>query len=265
MPDVMETTVAAPAPAPAPQGEPQRAPEREQPDAAPRQDDDSHDPQQDDAQPGDDKLSPEQRTIRKLERRIAVITARRGGAEREAQLLKQELSALRAAQQQPQADDERTGPPPISQDEFARLVRQQAAELRAAERISERVEQVMAKGATVPGFDDACNTLADEVPLAHNGTPTPFARALLDAENPVAVIQHLADNPGEAAQFTRLTPEQMGRRIARLESQLEQAARKQSNVPTPITPVKGSAASATPDPVKNPAAWREWRNKTARR
>jgi len=204
-----------------------------------------------------DTLTPEQRAARKMQRRIDTLTAGRGAAQREAQLWRERAEAAEAARQQPaQADDE---PSQRQTDprEFDALVTQRAEQLARQQGIARQVQTVLKAGSSLDGFDDAVNTVADEVPFTDSrGRPTAFIEAVLDSENPAALLHHLGQNPEEAAEYAGLTPAQIGRRIARLEDKLAASAKRQiSKAPAPLKPGSGGAPSGGPSDNDSVDAW----------
>jgi hypothetical protein len=212
------------------------------------------------------ELTPEQRAMRKMERRIHTLTAGRGAAQREAEMLRERLAALetqRPATTQQQEDDEQPQQRPvIDPREIDRIATQRADEIARQRDIARRSADVMRAGSKLEGFDDAVNTVADEVPFTDRaGRPTAFIEAVLDSEAPAAILHYLGQNPEEAAAFADLGPAQIGRRIARLEDKLKVSAKTQtSNAPRPLKPVQPNGAGEK-DPSKMTdtefAAWRK--------
>jgi hypothetical protein len=123
------------------------------------------------------------------------------------------------------------------------------------------VQKVLRDGAKVEGFDAAVDAVAEVIPFRDRaGRPTPFIEAVLDADNPPALLKYLGENPDEAEELADLTPAQLGRRLAKLESKL--GAKKQTSAaPAPIRPVSG-ASKVTPDEARmSDAEWRAQRFK----
>lgn len=216
-----------------------------------------------------DGLTLEQRTIRKLESRIARLTGKRGAAEREASLLREELDRVRQTPASRQAEDDgEKANRQFSPADIDRLANERAAELRKRESIGERVGKVIEAGRKLEGFSAAADAVAEIVPFTdRKGQPTPFIEAVLDCDDSAAVIKYLGDNPDEAEDLADLTPVQLGRRLAKLENQLKQSAtKKTSAAPKPLQPIAGNGGgSIEPDPAKDTEAWIRARNRTANR
>lgn len=220
---------------------------------------------------GEDKLTPEQRTIRKLESRISRLTAKRGGTERENEILRQELDQarrqLQAASQQGEGSDESGETKPkgkaLTEADIDRIANERATELQRQRSIGTRVTKVLEAGSKLEGFNAAVDAVAEVVPFTdRKGQPTPFIEAVLDADDPAAVLKHLGDNPDEAEELADLTPAQLGRRLAKLEDRLKQGAKKTSAAPKPLATVGNNNAGAEPDPSRmTDAQFNAWRRK----
>jgi hypothetical protein len=67
--------------------------------------------------------------------------------------------------------------------------------------------------------------------------------AVLDSDKPAELLYFLGKNPDLASELVGLSPAQLGRRIARLETQMaEQAKPKTSAAPRPLDPVRGGSS-----------------------
>ncbi len=223
-----------------------------QPEAVPEQTPEVAQPETEEAEQAESKpeLTPEQKTIKALQRRIDRLTAGRGAASREAELRGQEAAELRehlARLQKPegQEDDQRLDPKALD-----RLASEKAQALRRRDRINDRVAETEVLGAKLAGsskaFVELCNAVAEEVPFTDaRGNPTPFMEAVLDSkvvENPAGLLAYLGKNPDEAAQFVGLSEAQIGRRLAKLEDRIAREAKEQtSKAPKPLESVKGNA------------------------
>lgn len=189
--------------------------------------------------PDEDKgLSEHDRLIRQQQRRIARLTAGRGAAQREVEILREQLAQL---QQKPQGQEDDSTPDPRDVD---RLANERAESLVKQRTIQSKVQAVLASGSKLDGFDQAVNAVAEEVPFTdRKGAPTPFVEAVLEADNPAALLHYLGQNPDEAAKFAGLSPAQTGRLLAKLEVQMEREAKaKTSAAPKPLEPVKPAAS-----------------------
>lgn len=187
---------------------------------------------------GGEKLTEEQKTIRKLQRRIDRLTAGRGAASREAELLREQLASV---QRQPAGQEVEDQPKGLSPQEIDRLATEKARELTSQQGVATRAAAVLDSGKKLQGFDEAVNAVADEVPFTdRRGAPTPFIEAVLDTDKPAEILHWLGNNPDEAAAFANLSPAQIGRRLAKLEDRLEREAKNTSKAPAPLVPVRGA-------------------------
>lgn len=188
-----------------------------------------------DEKPAEDPLA---KTVKRMERRIDRATAARYQAEARAQALEAQLQALQQREQQyepqeqPQAD-------PVA---MARL-------LRDLDKVTEKSNQVAAEGNKRFGadFQNAVAQVIEEAgplvlpvaPGAKVGKPTPLGEAILEADDPAAVLHYLGTNPDAAAELHGLSAIQVARKIAKIEAELSKpAAPKVSNAPKPISPTK---------------------------
>jgi hypothetical protein len=196
----------------------------------------------------DKGLTDAEKTIRKQLRRIERLTAKRGAAEREAEILRQQLAEFqqRASRQD---DDGEPAKRQFTEADIDRIAREKADELTRQRAIGERVGKVLKEGSKLDGFNAAVDAVAEVVPfMDKRGKPTPFIEAVLDADNPAELLKYLGDNPEEAEELADLTPARLGRRLATLELKLKPGATKQtSSAPKPLQPIKaGNAGISTP-------------------
>jgi len=210
-------------------------------------------------EPEGEKLTDDQKTIRNLRRRIDKLNGKVGATARERELLLAEL-------QQRTSGDESEAKPDVE-----RIATERAQEIVKAKALNEKAEAVLKSGKRIEGFQSAVETLRDEIPFADSkGRPTAFLEAVLDLDSPAKVIKYLGDNPDEASEFADLSPVQIGRRLAKLESKLEGSGKTKSNAPAPIEPLGGARSSVTDlssaamdDYIKlrakQGAAWSRWR------
>jgi hypothetical protein len=189
---------------------------------------------------GKQELTEEQKTIRKLQRRIDRLTAGRGAAAREAELLREQLTQRqRAAETDDQEDDGRR----IDPKDIDRIANERAQELVRRQQAAQTAGKVLEAGKKLTGFQEAVAALGEEVRLIDaKGLPTPFMEAVFESDKPAELLHYLGNNPEEAAAFANLTPAQTGRRLARLEDQLKQGAKSASSAPAPLRPVNARSA-----------------------
>jgi hypothetical protein len=200
---------------------------------------------------GKEPLTPEQRTIKKLERRIGNLTARSGGSAREAELARAEVQELRARLQQLEGSGQEDGKetrqqPGLTQADVERLANERAQELHHGSAVSAGLRKAFEAGAKLEAFDAALDALGDEIPLVdRRGRATPFLAAVLECcDSPAHVLHHLGNNPEEAAELNGLTPVQLGRRLAKLDDRLTQGAKNQTSSAPP--PLKGVTPKSAP-------------------
>jgi hypothetical protein len=210
--------------------------------------------------PQGDKLSPEQRRLKQLQRTVDRRTERIGSLSRETEILRERLAQYEQANRpaQPEQDEE---PKRLSADDIERLATERARELRQQDTVRERAAAVMASGKKLAGFDEAVNAVAEEVPFTDSkGRPSPFIEAVLDADKPAQILHWLGTNPDEAAKFATLTPAQIGRQIAKLEIQIEREAKdKTSGAPKPLEPLRGGAKGEKDPQSMTDAEFAAWR------
>lgn len=175
-----------------------------------------------------------------------------------------EVARLRESVAKPEGEA-----PQLTQEEVERRAEEKAKHIAEARAFNERCDKVFNDGKKLyPTFAEDLRTVASEVgPLFDkDNQPTTLMRSILDSEEPHKVFKYLADNPDVAAEIADLPERQQFRRLVKLETEIGEATRpKPSNAPKPVAPVRGGAASGSPDPDKDPQAWIDWRNKQARR
>jgi hypothetical protein len=206
---------------------------------------------------GGEKLTPEQREIRKRDRRIERLTAKRGAAEREAEMLRQQLAEIQQRASRQDEGEEQPSNRTLTEADIERIARQKADEIARQRAIGEKVGKVLKDGAKLEGFSAAVDAVAEVVPFTdRQGKPTPFIEAVLDADDPAAVFKYLGENPDEAESLADLTPAQLGRRLAKLEDKLSKGAKeKSSSAPRPLQPLSarnaGVSSPRTPEDLLN--------------
>lgn len=186
---------------------------------------------------------PRDKAVKSLNRRVDRITAARYQAEARATQAAQESEQLRqrlAQYEQGETPQPRQADPLALANEIA-TIREVTAKSNAVAKDGEK---------RFDGFGKAVSVVIEEagplvVPIAPGqsiGKPTPLGEAILDSEDPAAVLHYLGNNPDAAADLHGLTATQVARRIARIELEIGKAKEpKQSNAPKPITPVKSAA------------------------
>lgn len=190
------------------------------------------------------KASDPQKTIDKLLKRIQRQSGKIGGTARERDMIAQENASLKARIAELSGESQQTQEPNIEE-----VAERKAREILHAESLNKRAAEVLSAGKKVTGFGDALEALREEIPfIDRQKRPTPFFEALLETDDPAKLIHHLGTNPDVAAEFEGLTPTQLGRRLAKLETQLKQDGTvKTSKTPAPIDPIKGTGSHANPE------------------
>jgi len=212
-------------------GEPEQKTEVAQPDAT-KEADQSKDE-------GDKpKLTPEQKTIRDLQRRVERLNGKVGGASRERDLLQQHVEELTARLNREATQEEGEPTRPAPKQDLNALVDQRVAETVKAKELNAKADALLKAGAKTAGFDDALQVVRSEIPLMdRSGRPTAFLEALLESDASAALVMYLGSEPEEAAELANLNPVQLGRRLGKLEAQLQGGKVKTSKAPAPIEPI----------------------------
>jgi hypothetical protein len=236
-------------------------------------DDETGDPQGggDDAAHGDrDKL------IRKLERRIGTRTRALGEkdatiAQKDALIarLESELRSRSATRNDPADDDhDDADPAPRSTRreptvDVETSARQMAADLRRAEKVSERTSAMLDAGKKLnPKFREVVLDVADDLPFVdERGRPTEFIEEVLDTGVSAELLLHLAQNPDAVESLQGLTGAKLGRRIEKLVTELAKTPAQPSNAPKPLEPVGGRGNTAKAERAMSDEEWRSQRLK----
>ncbi len=220
------------------------------------------------------RLTPAEMEVQRLRRRIDRLTRSKYQSEAERTQLQREIDQLRGHDGQRRDDgsdsDERAAP---SREDLQR----QAREMVEAERINARCDDVAAKGeASFPDFGEKVIELGQELPLFDQRGPTQIMKAILDSDDPAALIYHLGSNPDEAAELADMSPRQQLRQLIKIEAQIDSAppptqqnaqsqqqpaaAPKVSKAPPPVQPNRSAAGDVAKDPSKmSDAEYFAWR------
>lgn len=190
--------------------------------------------------------SPEQRELERLRRQLTKRDRTQGKLHQELQQARERLSQIETAEPRDQ--------PRESEDP-----RVLAREIALVEKVTEKSNQIAKEGAKrFPDFMEAVSAVTEEVGALFDqrGRPAPVMEAILDSDKPVDLLHFLGKNPDLASELEGLTPAQMGRRIARLETQMaEQAKPKTSSAPKPLEPVRGGASD---NDLRSDLSTEEW-------
>ncbi len=183
---------------------------------------------------------PRDKAVKSLNRRVDRITAARYQAEARAQQAAQEAEQLRqrlAQYEQGETPQPRQSDPLALANEIA-TIREVTAKSNAIAKDGEKRFEGFGKALSVV-IEEAGPLVSPIQPGAPIGKPTPLGEAILDADDPAAVLHYLGNNPDAAADLHGLTATQVARRIARIELEIGKAKEpKQSAAPKPIAPVK---------------------------
>lgn len=211
----------------------------------------------------DDKPEADARdkAVRNLQRRVDRLTAAKYQTQASAEQAQREAETLRqrlAQYEQPEEQKDRAPDPIALAKEIARI-----------ERVTEKANSIAKDGGKrFSDFQSALQTVNREAGALFDqyGRPTGLGEAVLDADDPAALLHHLGSDPDLAAEFADLTPTQQARRLTRLEIELSKPKEPtRSSAPKPITPVKSKAST---DGLADELTTEEWiarRNAMARR
>jgi hypothetical protein len=191
--------------------------------------------------------SPEQRELERLRRQLTKRDRTQGKLHQELQQARERLSQLETTETKEPQQRESVDPVVL------------AREIALVEKVTEKSNQIAKEGTKrFPDFMETIAAISEELgPLFdQRGRPAPVMEAVLDAEKPADLLHFLGKNPDLAAELEGLTPAQLGRRIARLETQMaEQAKPKTSAAPKPLEPVRGGASD---NELRSDLSTEEW-------
>lgn len=194
------------------------------------------------------------KTVKRLERRINQKHAQAAAAEERARLIEAQLQEARQKLSQYETPEQPQTPQP---DPFK--LAEVIATVRETNNKANRIAEEGKK--RFPDFMQVLPEVAQEAgPLfdqQRGGLPTALGEAILEAEDPAALLHHLGKNPDLAAELRGLSPVQVARKVARIEADLSKPPEpKQSNAPKPVTPVR--AAQSSNDDLSASLPIEEW-------
>jgi hypothetical protein len=148
----------------------------------------------------------------------------------------------------------------VDPNEYRRAVQTEAQEVARVTKLNDRCNDIAEKGKKAfADFDASLAVMREELPLFNDKGATPALEAILEMDNPPALIHYLGNNPDIAAELAHLSPYRLTRRLDQIEREMK-PTRQPSNAPKPLEPVKPVASvSGEPDP-KDTARWMKWRN-----
>lgn len=174
------------------------------------------------------------KALKATQRRIDRLTAARYQEQARREAAEAELQRLRAQVQPEQQQSEQVDPVQL------------AKEIARVERVTEKANGIAAEGEKrfKGTFGNAVAAFRSEIdPLFDSkGRPTPIGEAVLDADDPAALLHYIGSNPDIASDLVGLSPIQAARRLAKIESQINQPKEPRvSSAPKPIAPTKAGA------------------------
>jgi hypothetical protein len=194
-----------------------------------------------------DEKSPEQKELERLRRQLTKRDRTQGKLHQELQQARERLSQIETAEPRERPQQESADPVVL------------AREIAYVDKVNEKSNQIAKEGSKrFPDFMETVAAIADELgPLFdQRGRPAPVMEAVLDSDKPADLLHFLGKNPDLAAELEGLTPSQLGRRIARFETQMaEQAKPKTSAAPKPLEPVRGGASD---NELRSDLSTEEW-------
>jgi hypothetical protein len=125
-----------------------------------------------------------------------------------------------------------------------------AREIATVERVTEKANGIAKDGEKRFGaeFKTALSAVVDEAGALfdNRGRPTAIGDAILDADDPAALLHHLGKNPDLAAELQDLSPARLGRRIGQIEALMtaKPAPKPVSNAPAPAKPINASTGGS---------------------
>lgn len=118
-----------------------------------------------------------------------------------------------------------------------------AKQIATVERVTEKANRIADEGEKLfkGEFRAALNAVTEEAGALFDqrGLPTAIGEAILDADSPAKLLHHLGKNPDLAAELQGLSPAQLGRRIGRIEAEMnaKPAVKAVSKAPDPARPI----------------------------
>lgn len=196
-------------------------------------------------------------SFRRWQRRADRATAARYQAEAHAQQLEAELARYRQQEQQAAPKDGETQA--ARPEDIDRMAMQRAEEIATVRQVAERSNKVFSEGSKAFGeeiFRQSIAAVSDEAgPLiGTNGRATPLGEAILDSDAPAKLLHYLGQNPEIAEGLRGLGAAQIGRRIARIEAEMQT---KTAPPPKPLKPIvpTGGASLGRSEAAMTDAEW----------
>lgn len=197
------------------------------------------------------------KTLRRMERRINAKHAQAAAAEERARMAMQEAEALKQRLSQYETPQQEQ-PQQVNPYELAKHIA-------TVERINEKSNNIAQDGQRRFGadFGEAVRTVAEEAGALFDqyGRATAVGDAVLDSEDPAALLNYLGKNPDVAAELKGLSPAALGRRIGRIEAQINAKPQPKpvSKAPDPVKPIGATRGTSSPAEMsmEEYVAWRK--------
>lgn len=193
----------------------------------------------------------EDASLRRLQRRVDRVTAARYQAEAQARQEREARQRLEAELQQYRGTQQDHSPS-VRTEDIERIADERAREIAAARDVDRRGTEITRELGKLAGSVDVgsvVQTVIDEAGplLTPRGTWTPLGEAIAECEAPAKVLHYLSQNPDTAAELSGLSASALGRKLARIESQIGET---KAPPPRPLRPVTSTAGASAP---KSPA------------
>lgn len=199
--------------------------------------------------------TPAEKEAAAKQRRIDRLTRERYQREAENDQLRREVERLqnRTAEQ----TDEDTGQR-LTAEQAKQLIEVRAREIVESQTIYQKTDVVNKKLEKALGAD--LDDFYGDIKAAGESGRS-LVRSAIELDSPADVLVFLGKNPDEMDKVLDMNPNKQAAYLGKLEARIEAEKKtpERSKAPTPLTPVKGTAASNEPD-MANTAAWIKWSN-----
>lgn len=194
---------------------------------------------------------PANKTLERMDRRIAKRTADFYREKSRADAAETRLKELEAKESEPTGKED---------------PRELAREIARAQVYSEKANAIVEKGTEQnKDFISVLRDLSTEVGefVQKSGLPTPFMEAVLEvSEDPAKLLYHLGKNPDLAEGLSELSPYKLAKKLDRIEREISEASKpKTSSAPKPLEPLKGQGTVVKDPADMTDAEFNAWRRK----
>jgi hypothetical protein len=190
--------------------------------------------------------------------RINQLTAEKHSAQREAQALREQLSALQRA---PRPDVDPNDYDAVQRESVRGVFREEQFRQTA---LQVQAAEAKARSAQIEAFDAKIQAARERIPNIDQSTQLlaspniPFTEAMFEivseSDHAAEVAHYLASNINEVFEIARMTPAQQGRALARIEAKVNLPTRRTSSAPPPPPTVTGAQAARERSPAEMSAA-----------